>query len=146
MAGPVQNDNTNDLNTFRPGLSVLVIDDLEPLVNLLAEGLSQAGHTVLTALSGQEGLAVFDRHRVDVVICDLGMPGMNGWAVSRALTEICRVKSMRKPPVIILTGWSEQADQEKCSALGVDRIIKKPVTIACLLEEIAKLASEKNVH
>jgi PAS domain S-box-containing protein len=123
----------------RKSMTILVVDDLEATVNLLGAGLGRLGHTVLGALSGQEALECFDEAHVDLVICDLAMPDMNGWEVGKAIIEICRNKAIAKPPFIILTGWADQAhDQRNISDSGVDAIVQKPVDIAKLIEVILR--------
>ena len=111
-------------------LRILAIDDVEAVLGLLAEGLRAFNHTVHTALSGQEGIEIFERTPVDVVICDLGMPGMTGWEVGRRLKQICADRGLPKPPLLLLTGWGDQIrETEKMSSSGVDLIIGKPVDI-----------------
>ncbi|HYB40887.1 MAG TPA: response regulator, partial [Candidatus Methylomirabilis sp.] len=78
-------------------------------------------------------LGLFDPAAHDVVITDLGMPGMNGWEVAG------RVKD-RSPstPVFLLTGWGEGVSAHESSHL-VDRVIAKPVSAESLLEQLAEL-------
>jgi signal transduction histidine kinase/ActR/RegA family two-component response regulator len=119
---------------------ILVIDDMQPITALLATGLAEYGQTVYTALSGADGLHVLEEHPVDVVICDLGMPGMNGWDVAATIKDLCTEKSIPKPCFIILTGWNDQAEaDDKMAASGVDVVIQKPVDVANLLQIIRDL-------
>jgi signal transduction histidine kinase/ActR/RegA family two-component response regulator len=129
-------------------LKILVIDDVEEVVNLLAEGLSLFNHTVHKALSGQEGLEIFMREVIDVVICDLGMPDMTGWDVSNKVMKLCRDKGVPKTPFALLTGWGDQIrETEKMRSVGVDRIVTKPVDISQTMDVINQLikAREKSV-
>lgn len=113
---------------------------MEAVLGLLAEGLRGFNHTVHTARSGQEGIEIFERTPVDVVICDLGMPGMTGWEVGRRLKQICADRGLPKPPMLLLTGWGDQlGETEKMSSSGVDLIIAKPVDIPALLEALAQI-------
>ena len=77
---------------------VLIIDDSEDSVWVLRNGLIRAGQEVLQALSGREGIGIFENEHVDAVICDLGMPEMNGFEVSKILKEICLERGVSKPP------------------------------------------------
>lgn len=116
---------------------VLVVDDLEPLVRLLKMGLIRRGQKVLTAVSGREAIDVFLNNEVDVVICDLGMPDMNGWQVAARIKEICRERGIPKIPFVLLTGWGGQLDQEdKITESGVNRVLEKPADIPKLLAVI----------
>ncbi len=121
-------------------LNILVIDDFEEVVDLLAEGLSLFNHTVYKALSGQEGLEIFMREAVDVVICDLGMPDMTGWDVSAKVMRLCNDRGVPKTPFALLTGWGDQIKEtEKMRSAGVDRIITKPVDILQTMDAINQL-------
>ena len=121
-------------------LRVLVIDDMEPAVPVLRRGLEKHLHTVFTAFSGEEGFKIFTENPVDLVICDLGMPGMNGWQVGKAIVEFCNERNLPKPPLIILTGWASQDDEkEKISESGVDAVVQKPVEIRQLLAVVTKV-------
>jgi CheY-like chemotaxis protein len=112
---------------------MLVIDD-EPLVRRTVSGLLEAaGHTVIEADSGAAGLARLDGAAVDCVLTDLGMPGMNGWEVARAIKA-------RAPqiPVILLTGWADQPEVDNMPGL-VERILHKPVRFEELLQAISEI-------
>lgn len=125
-------------------LSVLLIDDVEPLVEALKLGLARNGHTVLTALSGDDGLQAFQDNQIDVVVCDLGMPGLTGWDVGRRVAEICRDLGRPKTPFILLTGWDDQADElERVAASHIDRVVQKPVELKNLLQAIRTVAQSK---
>jgi len=130
---------TTDQNALR----ILAIDDSEPLVDLLADTLREFNHTVLAALSGQEGIRTFKDNPVDVVICDLGMPGMTGWDVAEQLREICRQRGVPKTPFVVLTGWGDQVGEtEKMKKSGVDRILTKPVDVPELMEALHELVQQ----
>jgi CheY-like chemotaxis protein len=94
--------------------------------------LASLGHSVTTVSSGAEGLALLERERYDLVLTDLGMPGMTGWQVAQA------VKS-RWPeiPVVLVTGWADQIDLSNVPR--VDRLLKKPFQIREVQETIAAL-------
>ncbi len=116
-------------------LRILVVDDQEPIVDLLHKAFDRLGQTVITALSGLTAVDLFKKEPTDVVICDLGMPLMNGWEVGKAITEWCWEKGVPKPRFIILTGWADQAaDCERLKECGVDAVTEKPVDVKRLLE------------
>ena len=119
---------------------ILVIDD-DPLVReTVGTLLRTAGHTVTEAAGGAEAVERLGQEPLDLVLTDLGMPGLTGWDVAR------EVKA-RYPdlPVILLTGWGEQAacDHEGGRPTQVDLILSKPVTLEELLRAVAKLTSRK---
>jgi CheY-like chemotaxis protein len=124
-------------------LSILLIDDDRPVVTILEKGLKKQKQNTYIALSGQDGLDIFEHTEVDCIVCDLAMQGMDGWEVSRAIQAVCMEKGIAKPPFILLTGWAGQLAQgEIARHPDVDRIVEKPVTIPSLLaiirEEVSK--------
>ena len=84
---------------------------------------------------------------MDLVICDLGMPGLDGLEVSRRIKKICEEEAIPKTPFVLLTGQSEreeidQDDGEAMADCGVDAIVGKPADIPELLEVAEKLLRE----
>jgi two-component system, cell cycle sensor histidine kinase and response regulator CckA len=123
---------------------VLVIDDSEDSVWVLRNALTRVGQEVFTALSGHQGIDVFRQTSVDVVICDLGMPEINGWDVGKTFKEICLERGTPKPPFILLTGWGGLLDEkEKLIECGVDRIVEKPFLVQNLLEIVRDLLEDQ---
>ncbi len=121
-------------------LRILVIEDNVSVRETIGDGLTRYGHTVLAASSGREGLRVLAEAAVDLVISDLGMPGMSGWEVARKAKELCEERSAPKIPVILLTGWGLNGEEEdKMPHSGVDKVLEKPVDIAKLLETAREL-------
>ncbi len=124
--------------------SILVVDDMEPVAFVFKEGLAKSGHTVFTALSGPEALEVFERERIDVVVCDLTMPGMDGWEVARALDEICRKSGVPRKPFVLTTGRSGQIlENDTKDATCVDRIVEKPTDLTKLRAVVRDLLQER---
>jgi CheY-like chemotaxis protein len=128
-------------------LKILVIDDSRQIVTLLQEILGGYRQTVLGACSGEEGLDLFNKNEVDVVICDLGMPGMSGWQVGMRVVSSCRERGISKTPFILLTGWGGQSlEQEKLTESGVDGIMEKPVDVRRLFGMIRKVAPDSTAR
>jgi len=117
-----------------PLLRVLVIDDDPRVLVTLADLLSAQGHTVIQAASGQEGLDRLAKGEpFDLVLTDLGMPGMTGWEVARAVRE--RWPGLR---VGLITGWSDQ-DLPPRERGDVDVVISKPFDDAALHQALSSL-------
>ena len=116
-------------------LNILVIDDLPEVVKLVREALEKAGNTVLTALSGEDGLEIFRQKPTDLVICDLSMPGLNGWQVGRAIKDISLKRGIDSK-FIMLTGRGEQVQELDLSESGVDAIVQKPIDIPGILRVV----------
>ena len=119
--------------TVRPRC-ILLIDDDAAVRRTMTELLQEVGHTVIAAEGGAEGLEHLGMSRVDLVITDLGMPGMTGWEVARAVKAVAL-----HPPVILLTGWGERPASHSEHAGLVDRVFGKPVRLDELLAAIRDL-------
>jgi CheY-like chemotaxis protein len=113
---------------------ILLVDDDPRLLRALTDLLEAHGHSVTSAASGAAALTTFDPAFVDLVVTDLGMPGMTGWEVA------AEVKS-RAPhlPVFLLTGWGERVAADDRSRF-VDRVIAKPVSADALLGPLTAIA------
>jgi PAS domain S-box-containing protein len=103
---------------------VLVTDDDPDNLQALCTLLESKGHHVITAHSGSEALEILleGNSQVDVVLCDLGMPLVNGWEIAQ------RVKSLKGPPTFYLvTGWAAEIPADDPRRRLVDAVIAKPV-------------------
>ncbi len=120
------------------GASVLVVEDEENIREVLDEILSNAGHRIIQAASGEEGIELFERHKPDMVITDLGMPGVSGWDVADAVKA-------RHPstPVVLFTGWGVKMDQNEVQKRSVDRFVNKPFNMEQILKLVSELLAEK---
>ncbi len=126
------------------GMTILVIDDMEAVLDVMKGGLTRSGHTVVTAVSGQQGLDVFEKNQIDLVICDSGMWGMNGWKVGRRIRASCEKRHISKTPFILLTGWGGQkTEAEKITECGVDAVVEKPINMWKILEIIRDIGEKK---
>jgi PAS domain S-box-containing protein len=130
-AGPPSSDHS-----IR-GLRILLIDDNQPLLRVMSQGLEKMGHSALTASSGRQGIDVFRSEQVDAIICDLAMEDVNGWEVSETIRAGCFERKIPKPPFILLTGWAGQIHaDDRVRRFGVDRVVEKPAEIPALLDII----------
>ena len=101
---------------------VLLVEDDDDNRDLMAEVLESAGYEVLAASSGAEGLRTLAERSVDVVVTDVGMPGMGGLEMARAAKEIAPTV-----PVVVVTGYSEREDISSARGREVDAVLVKPV-------------------
>ncbi len=125
-------------------MTILVIDDMEAVLELLKAGLTRSGHVVVTASSGQQGLDILKENPIDLVICDLGMPGINGWEVGKRIRSICEQRHISKTPFILLTGWGGQrTEAQKIAESGVDAVIEKPINIRHMREIIRDIGKRE---
>ncbi len=110
---------------------VLVVDDNRDAADTLALLLELLGHEIRTANDGTQALEAAEAFRPDVVLLDIGLPGMNGYEVCRRLREKPWGESML---IVALTGWGQAEDQRMASEAGFDRHLVKPVEEAVLLK------------
>jgi CheY-like chemotaxis protein len=119
------------------GRRVLVIDDEESVREAIVEYLRLTGHEVVEAGDGATGLARLRSQPFDCVLTDLGMPGMTGWEVARAIRA-----GFPTLPIILLTGWGNQVASETEAGRLVDKILRKPIPLHELAETIEGLVGE----
>jgi len=118
-------------------MKILVVDDDENIQEILQDILSLEGHQVQSASSGDEALKIFNSSDFEVVITDLGMPGMSGWELAK---EVKKSKSQIR--VILITGWRAQLDTDKIKESGVDFILPKPFHIEQIKEVLYQTAAK----
>ena len=115
--------------------TVLVVDDEIHMRRLAARILELGGYTVLEAASGSEALNIIKETPVDVITCDISMPGMSGFEF---LAAIKAMPSGAKIPVIMLTALGQNKDISRATALGAAAYISKPFSSAKLIETIQR--------
>ena len=121
-------------------VKILVVDDESRMRKLLNDYLTRKGYKVIEAADGQEALDLFYEEKgIDLVICDVMMPKMDGWEV---LSEI---RQYSKVPVIMLTAKSEERDELSGFDLGADEYITKPFSPKILMARVDALLRRANV-
>ena len=89
--------------------------------------LSWRGHEVTIVHDGSAALEAAEGYRPEVILLDIGMPGMNGFEVARRLRELGRIPKVR---IIAVTGWGKAEDRERSRAAGFDMHLMKPVELS----------------
>jgi signal transduction histidine kinase len=110
-------------------LRILVVDDNEDSATSLAALLSLSGHTMQVAHDGVQALQEAQRFRPEVVLLDIGLPGVNGFGVCRRIREAPWGKAMR---IVALTGWGHKEARQNAVDAGFDDHLLKPVDFAAL--------------
>ena len=127
--------------SLKPGaLRVLVVDDNGDAADSLAALLAMLGHHPQVALDGASGLALAKNAPPDLVILDIGMPGMNGHEVARAVRA---TPGLAGVGLVALTGWGAPDDVEQATAAGFDRHLTKPVSLDALEAALAAVMAAR---
>jgi signal transduction histidine kinase/CheY-like chemotaxis protein len=113
-------------------LQVLVVDDEPDVCGLVADICQSLGHCTMVCASGAEALEAYGTGGFDIVLSDLGMPGMTGWDLVRALRE--RDAAI---PIVLVTGWGDTVEESFARKAGVDLVIAKPFTIDDIARALA---------
>jgi CheY-like chemotaxis protein len=113
---------------------VVVIEDNRDVSEMLTVYLEHAGHEVIQAHDGVEGLDAALRHRPHVLICDIGLPGLDGYAIAQRLRgesgfECCLM--------IAISGYGDVADRERARIAGFTHHVTKPADPVQLAELIS---------
>ena len=116
--------------------TILVVDDERPLLTLLSEYLASKGFQVLTARDGQAGLEVARSARPDLIVLDVMLPRLDGYAVARALKGDPGTATI---PIIIFSTRVSAADQAAFKAAGAEVHVLKPFDPEQLLAKILAL-------
>lgn len=103
--------------------TVLVADDDDDVLELVAFRLGRAGYRTITARDGREALALAASERPDLSVLDVAMPEMDGLEVTRRLREGDETRAM---PIILLTALSQERDVRAGIQAGADAYIRKP--------------------
>jgi signal transduction histidine kinase/ActR/RegA family two-component response regulator len=117
---------------------ILVVDDEESVRELLIEILESEGYEVTMAENGEEALKHFDTKTFKAVFTDVGMPGMSGWELARAIRE--RDENI---PLAVVTGWGDAVSSREQETAKVDWVVTKPFSID-RISEIAVEIGQRN--
>jgi PAS domain S-box-containing protein len=121
------------------GLRVLVVDDNVDAADSLATMLKLNGHELRVAYDGPGTLAIAQTFRPQVVLLDLGLPGMDGYEVARRLREN---PEMKGTCLAAVTGWGQPEDRQKSKEMGFDRHLVKPVNASLLAQLMGEITAQ----
>ena len=115
---------------------ILVIDDSASLREAVGSALTEAGYVVVEAKDGKDALKKLDGRKLDLMICDVLMPGMDGIALVK---EVKRLAGYRFVPIIMLTTEASEQSKEAGQMAGVKAWVVKPFRPTQILNAVSKL-------
>ena len=134
-AAPAMTIDVALVQTERPRMRMLVVDDEDFVRELLGEILEGEHCDVYLVDSGSEALSAFKDMEFDGVFTDVGMPGMSGWELAREIRNM-----NANVPIAVITGWGEAVGSHEQKEAGVDWVVAKPFTA----DRIAELVRDIN--
>jgi CheY-like chemotaxis protein len=115
---------------------ILIVEDNEMNRDLLTRRLTKRGYSVMEAIDGDQGLQVANAENPDLILVDLGLPGMDGCELTRRLKAS---STTRQIPVLALTAYARVEDRDRALAAGCDEFETKPIVLEALLKKIKNL-------
>jgi CheY-like chemotaxis protein len=115
---------------------ILYVEDNDDNIYMITRRLSRHGYDVIVAKNGEEGLAMVRAETPALILMDLDLPVVDGWAATRMLKasdETCHI------PVIAVSAYAMANDRKRAFAAGCDEFFPKPVDLKRLLERIEAL-------
>jgi len=112
---------------------ILVIEDHEDNRRIVRDLLTPSGYELIEAVTGEEGVAMAETHRPDLILMDIQLPGLDGYEATR---RIKANPALRQIPIIAVTSYALSGDDVKAREAGCDAYVTKPFSPRALLAKI----------
>ena len=122
-----------------PTSTVLIVEDNEPSRDALARRLVRRGCTTLLAVDGLQGVSLARSAQPDLILMDLGLPGIDGWEATKRLKDNLDTRHI---PIIVLSAHAMTNDREIALAAGADEFDTKPVQFERLIQKMEALLAQ----
>ena len=119
---------------------LLIIDDTENNRVLLSRRLKPRGHEILLAEDAEQGIALAREHHPQLILMDVGLPGMDGWQATRTLKSDAATSGIA---IIALTAHAMSGDRDKALAAGCDEYESKPIDFSALFTKVDALLAQR---
>ena len=139
-AGPLREGAETIASSSR---CILVAEDDVINQKIITGFLKHAGHAVLLAANGEEAVALYRNHDVDLILMDVQMSKMGGLEAAAEIRSICGTLKRRQVPIVAVTAHALQGDAEKSLAAGMDQYLPKPIDRVELLKLIERAFAEQ---
>ncbi len=120
---------------YKPTNSVLVIEDNPQNMMFMRDLLEASGYNVLQAKDGMQGWDLAREHRPDLIVMDIQLPDVSGLEITRWLKDDAHLKSI---PIIAVTAFAMDGDEERIMEGGCDAYISKPISIPNFLQTLKR--------
>lgn len=120
--------------------TILIVEDQQVLREIMHEYLADEGYETLEASDGNEALALFQEHEVDLIILDIMLPKLDGWSVCR------RIRKTSNVPILMLTARADEDDTLLGFELGADDYVVKPCSPPILLARTKRLLENRQIR
>jgi two-component system cell cycle response regulator DivK len=117
---------------------ILIVEDHEENRRILRLLLAKHGYEVVEAVTGEEGIAMAESLRPDLILMDIQLPGLDGYEATR---RIKANPALHDIPLIVVTSYALSGDDAKAFAAGCDAYIAKPVNLRKLLAKVREFLS-----
>jgi two-component system, cell cycle response regulator DivK len=124
-------------------INVLVAEDNPVNRELLRELLEARGYNVIEAPDGQEALRMIEQNHPEILLLDIGMPVLDGFAVMRKIREDASLAALM---VLAVTAYAMQGDRENILNAGFDGYLSKPINARDLADELERLLRKREDH
>jgi CheY-like chemotaxis protein len=121
-------------------MKILIIEDDPTSLKLTSEVLQMGGHVVMLATTADQAIYSLKAIRPDVILLDLALPGIKGFAVARQCRE---EPSTRDVPILAITAFSTEYGQAEALKAGCDAYLVKPINTRTLLQQIEDVVAAK---
>lgn len=112
---------------------ILLVEDNEMNLDMLSRRLNRRGYEIIVAMDGAQGVRMAQTEHPDLILMDMSLPVMDGWAATRQLKADDATRGI---PIIALTAHAIAGDREKCLAAGCDEYESKPVKFPQLIAKV----------
>lgn len=125
-----------EADILKKSLRVLIVEDNPDVADMLNLLLVEWGQDTRIAYDPPKALEIADKFKPEVVLLDIGLPKMHGYAVARHLREKAWARDIT---IIAVTGWGQEADRQQSRAAGINHHLLKPVDPAVLQELLSRV-------
>ena len=140
VSSPSDTDAAADKTTLNE-IKVLAVDDQASNRELIRMQLEELGYQVVLANNGSDALLRFNQSSYDLVLTDLSMPGMDGYALTRSLRN-----QGATAPVVAMTAHAEIEEHRRCKAEGIDAVLVKPILLNTLSHTLRKVLNTQTAQ